>query len=149
MINLEKFNHSVNVLLKAYLNNTLQFGNYCACAVGNLLADAVGAKLVIVERINFKDKDIVWDNSVWTGSEWYADDEGYGDDLILQSGYSKEQIIKIEKSFEKSRKHFGTNIHDEDMFNGMMSVVDVLAEIHGIDLTIKDEAKALFLCKAK
>lgn len=40
------FNHSVNVLVKAYLNNTLAHSTCYACAVGNLVADGIGTKVI-------------------------------------------------------------------------------------------------------
>ncbi len=37
------------------------------------------------------------------------------------------------------------NLINDWMFNGLMAVVDVLADIHGINLEAKEEAKKLFI----
>lgn len=62
--------------------------------------------------------------------------------MIDQTGYSEVELAKIEFAFESADEG---STEDENMFNGLMAVVDVLAEIHGVDLTSKEQAKKLFV----
>jgi hypothetical protein len=139
-----KFADTIAILVKAYLNDQLEFGNQCACAVGNILADSVGAKLVLKEDV-IRVSKYTWQHPVYSGSEWYPM-RNSDKELISKSGYSFDEIWRIEKAFESSRGDVSYNlINDEVMFNGLCAVVDVLAEIHGIDLKQTEEAKQLFV----
>lgn len=137
------FQHTVGVLVKAYFDNTLQHGNCAACAVGNVIADACG----------FKYEPRTGSSSIigWAGKttedfmSWYTEDtEGNGmvveNSLTISTGYSASELTRIENAFESVEQEY-----DDRMFSGLMAVVDVLAEIHGIDLTEKESAKALFV----
>ena len=124
------FSHSVDVLVKAYMNDTLTHGNDCACAVGNLIAHELG--------VNPK--------SSWN-PEWLV---GYvcgvniedGRREIETTGYTVNEILRIERAFENV---LYSNDHDEWNYKGLMAVVDVLADIHEIDLTTREESKKLFV----
>jgi hypothetical protein len=115
------FDNTVSILLKAYLNDELEHDNCAACAVGkwiNLLAR--------IRRTKFLDTD-------WIVAHKH----------INATGYSVHEIHQIEYAFENAP--YQGDDTEEWMFNGLMAVVDVLAEIHGIDLTAKEEAKKLFV----
>lgn len=164
------FQNTVDILVKAYLNDTLQHGNCYACAVGNIVADGLKCKVV-------KAPDgLKWSNGMPYPAWCYTKPDGWGaafttdngndynstndpnevtsvtDFIVLQNpivrnqieatGYTAEDLFKIEFAFEAAYK--GRNPEDW-MFNGLMAVVDVLAEIHGIDLTQKEVAKSLFV----
>jgi hypothetical protein len=164
------FNHSVNVLVKAYFYGDLEHQNCACCAVGNLMADACGYK---IEHLND-------DKSLWTRSddrtvidpiEWVhvfgtkTREEGKNffrrkkisvvntwfdlenvttsvNQWAAKTGYSLVELARIENAFESAQ--YGEN-DDTWMFNGLMAVVDVLADIHGINLESKEEAKKLFV----
>lgn len=128
------FEQTVNVLVQAYLKETLKHGDDCCCAVGNLICE--GMKLSPLSN--------------W-GPKWYNyfvlnwRNEGlkklaYGE--INSTGYTANEIVRIEHAFEHAD---GGNNSDEYMFNGLMAVVDVLAEIHNVDLSVREEAKLLFV----
>lgn len=165
------FNHTVSVLVKAFFEDTLVHGNCYACAVGNIVADSIGTKCV---KVKTEHHSISWENGepypAFTGNQLTAgwgsvfstsedeDQDSYemvkhqSIDLevlnqspranlhIKSTGYTWEELAKIEWAFEnvKGKK-------TKKMFNGLMAVVDVLADIHGIDLKAKEEAKALFV----
>lgn len=138
------FENTVDILVKAYLNDTLQHGNCTACAVGNIIAASCGFKF---EKRIEKTNILKWvGHSVEEAKEWYY---GYGTlkvletDLTLKTGYSHIELGLIERAFESSLD-IGIK-PDERMFNGLMAVVEVLSEIHGIDLTQKEEAKKMFV----
>lgn len=134
MNNLEKFQDTVSILVKAYMNDTL-YHQYCtACAVGNIVkaktSDAYG----------------MWGDVFHTtkGVQFYWPENYLGDarQEIDSTGYSVKELMRVEYAFETARR--GKN-SQEWMFNGLMAVVDTLAEIHGIDLTVKESAKLLFV----
>lgn len=159
------FQNTVDILVKAYLNGTLAHGDCAACAVGNIIAAKVGAK------VDISDIDICGGEWIRNGNyltigwnEVFVTREGqqlisphnYFGQIKLQidaSGYSWQDLAKIEFAFESAEKPEGLDyaphreecLNEEWMFNGLMAVVDVLAEIHGISLESKESAKALFV----
>lgn len=147
------FNHTVNVLVQAFLSDTLEQCNCYACAVGNLVAAANGYKLVSKEftygglvKVRVAPEHMRGDFSAeLRGGHWYKIISIYhksrnleinrsGQREIDSTGYSEEELTDIEQAFEQSSGEF----------EGLMAVVDVLADIHGVDLTVREESKALF-----
>lgn len=123
------FEKSVDILAKAYLNDTLKHLQCSKCAVGNLL-QGYGVKnpanwmSVICKNRNFK--FLVYPDTL---------EAGYEELSVLN--YTIDQIDKIEKIFESHCS--------EDNFKALMAIVDYLAEIHNVDLSIKEEAKKMFV----
>lgn len=151
---MRNFEHTVNVLVQAYLNDTLEHRNCTACAVGNIIAECTGTKPL--KFINQKADDLMrWENginpswiSVFVTPHTQARQKKYPENYVNEAkseidstGYTWEELAKIEEVFEHSE---GMNSEDR-MFDGLMNVVDVLADIHGIDLKAKEEAKQLFV----
>lgn len=148
------FNDTVNILVKAYLNDTLAHGDCWACAVGNIVADKIGYK--VVKKQNHLSCSWVgklgltgfpeWDNVFCTsmGEQDLFPEEYYGraKKQIDSTGYSWKQLARIEFAFESADQG---NSSDEWMFSGLMAVVDVLAEIHNVDLIQRESAKLLFV----
>lgn len=146
------FNHSVNVLVRAFMNNTLEHTNCYACAVGNLVADAnkldysktgFNGGLVAHRRNEKRVFPMFWLNPI--GAPGCIEEEFVTNDVLLEcetTGYSVYELALIEKAFEGAEEG---KSDDEWMFNGLMAVVDVLADIHGIDLTVREETKKLFV----
>lgn len=151
------FNHTLSVLVTGYLNNTLEHYSCCACAVGNMVANACGYTFAGMHR-GF-DQELLWDQTIslrinpsWRrvfityedGTARKSPSNYFGDAKaeIDATGYNWEELSRIENAFEMAPK--GSS-KDEHMFNGLMAVVDVLADIHGIDLERKEEAKSLFV----
>lgn len=136
------FEKTVDILVKAYLNDTLAHDDCTKCAVGNLIS-AGGYKF------NFSPSDV--DDTQWLifldrhvrrkGNISRRPNDELALSQISATGYSPENLSDIESAFEKCE--YGAT-DDEWMFNGLMAVVDVLAEIHGIDLKQREEAKLLF-----
>lgn len=135
------FNKTVSILVKAYMNDTLQIGNYCACAVGNLMAEAVGAKFIQSSY----GKELNWAHPIYKGGEWYNpyDYELLKSEILINStGYSNDDIMEIERAFESATRG---KSEDESMLNGLMAVLTVLAEIHNVDLGTTENARKLFV----
>lgn len=137
------FQNSVNVLVKAYMDDTLNRMDCTRCAVGNLMRAAGVQK-------------------VWTknnGTNWSAARDPQMFNLELAKlefemvGYSADDVVRIESAFmgwDIPLIGFNGNVNEwneekRDIFKGLLRTVDVLAEIHGIDLTEKESAKALFV----
>lgn len=142
------FENTVDILVKAYFNDTLEHSNCFACAVGNIVAHNNGYEYIDCNRVFSQGKMKrfkaipSWYNSINRTSMNETDTQ------IGSTGYSLDQIISIERAFEqgwKTRYDHSNEEHDKDGYHGLMAVVDVLAEIHNIDLTVREEAKLLFV----
>ena len=135
------FEKTVDLLVKAYLNDTLQHGNCTACAVGNIIADACGYKYVKLKSKITKITRIRWKDNV--RPRWFFNGAGVvKSDQTIATGYNVDELDKIEMAFESVEWDID---EDKYMFNGLMSVIDALATIHGIDLKQREEAKLLFV----
>lgn len=156
------FNHSVNVLVKGYLDDTLKHGNCYACAVGNLICDSMGFEWG--KTLNRGIYSVMWKNQVYPTSNmiilgvltrilgWAAvfstfgqlqiiemnNYEGKAKEQIDSTGYTVEELARIEYAFETASEE------GDYMYNGLMAVVDVLADIHNVDLSSKEVSKELF-----
>lgn len=151
------FDHTVNVLVQAYLKDELAHSLCCACAVGNIVAASLGVKpkkcsdgATEFENNFFDDgRRAAWYDYIHSQYTSYYHEEGRLQ--IEATGYTSWEIARIEQAFENAPGRpaedglwRGKLTEPEWMFNGLMAVVDVLAEIHGIDLKQREEAKLLF-----
>lgn len=148
------FENSVSVLVRAYMSDELVHGVCSACAVGNLIAHSIGTRPRLehpsIPRFSHHEFDdgtkTFWRYVFMTGE--YGQDinaSEYTGDAKVQidaTGYTWQELAKIEKAFECAEGRYGSK--DAWMFNGLMAVVDVLAEIHGIDLSTKEAAIGQF-----
>lgn len=140
MINETLYNKTVDILVQAYFNDTLQSGSWCGCAVGNIVAANNGIKIVLDE-----DGDPAWPTHAMCAKNWYGiikpenlgplnqNEKNNGLFQIESTGYSVEQITIIEHAFEHYT-NFTTDWEEKEdkrMFNGLMAVIDVLDQIHG------------------
>lgn len=129
MKNKKLFNETVDILVKAYMNDTLEHGSCSACAVGNIITARLG-------------------DEYFGTFEWFDYIRGQNCDKITEigkeqvqsTGYSFDDVVRIEQAFESA----GTEYTDENGYKGLMAVVTVLCEIHECE-EIKEETKALFV----
>lgn len=149
--NIDKFNETVGILVKAYMNDTLRHMDCAACAVGNICGSMkwrfifctnTDTNLQVVLGQSFAEKNEplgFW--SRCDKSKFYKD----GLETIEKTGYTVNELARIEYAFEAAE--WEEMIEDDEvwMFNGLMAVVDILAEIHGIDLQQKESAKLMFV----
>jgi hypothetical protein len=144
------FNQTVNVLVQAYLNDTLEHCNGCACAIGNLVAHA--NNYTFIPAPPEYSCSIVWNEAEYPSrSGWldarFPNPTEIALEQISSIGYTIKEVFTIERAFELpyiSPSHYREH-KDEVMFEGLMNVVDVLAEIHEVSLEHKEEAKLLFV----
>lgn len=136
MKNKELFEKTVAILVKAYQNDTLKHGLCQMCAVGNIIAENMG----------FEPSVEGWINAGQDSTDWLSAANGglvsQGFIQIKHTGYTPENISEIERSFETCNP--GQN-SDEKMFNGLMSVVDILMQIHEATTEEAESAKLLFV----
>lgn len=165
------FNHTVSVLVKAYMNDTLLHMDCAACAVGNIIADSLHCKIVSANKdLGYAVRDHkvwqrgnvtlepIWQRVFFTPKpqgkqrKWPKKFKGYMQKQIEATGYTWVELAHIERAFESVPVVYNDGIqiaccinHDQWMLNGLMAVVDVLAEIHSINLTTREETKKLFV----
>ena len=175
MTNIEHFNDTVAILVKAYFDDTLRHGNCYGCAVGNIIAHKMGVNIIKTDN-----KGLMWDNgdpypgygscnnpdgwgAVFCTSSNEEDEDEEDEDGMPIPDFTQEMnpnLLKgaALKQIQASGYHwtelakieyaFETVKCDdftERMFKGLMAVVDVLASIHSIDLTTTESAKQLFI----
>lgn len=129
------FEKTVDVLVKAYMNDTLDAGNCKLCAVGNIISRGNPS-------YDFYSTGISWYRAIGLNTEMNPNGTpDYNHPDIVNTGYTAEDLLRIERIFMDR-----DGLRDEsDTFSALMAVVDVLADIHGIDLEAKESAKLLFV----
>lgn len=148
MKNQELYQKSVDILAKAYVDNTLERANCCACAVGNLVAANCGIKMQkrrglvmtigesfeMVLMLGWMDVHPHWQDVFMTNGEGiqFFSSEKYDLDHIAKeqidsTGYTMWELAKIEHAFERNYKG------EDPMFSSLMAVIDVLDKIHEVD----------------
>ena len=141
------FNRTISILVNAYLNETLIHGECQACAVGNIIANNMGYVPDMfgcgTQWIDKKTKKIIipqWSYIFAYGILLTKNPELHLKSMheIKMSGYSLDELMLIEKSFEDAPKP------DKSGYLGLMSVCDALMEIHEANEIEINEAKALF-----
>jgi hypothetical protein len=145
MKNKERFDRTIKVLVNAFFNGTLAKGTCAACAVGNMVAAAIRLKLTREDMSDVEKYNVFWmyplNNYRRCNNGFFINDDHLqgGKEQIEATGYSVEEINKIEYTFEKYTNLHFTDYYDktkeqimEDQYNGLMAVVDVLCEIEGI-----------------
>lgn len=145
---LQKFNETVQILVQAFFNDTLQKANSHACAVGNMVAYANDLSyrnsFTYPEKKVYIDAEPEWQNVFMTVCGHQSFDtkyyRGITAEQIDSTGYSPRELARIEFAFETA-----SSFTQDGMFNGLMAVVEVLADIHKVDLTVKESAKSLFV----
>lgn len=145
MKNEQLYNKTVDILVQAYLNDTLQHGNCYACAVGNMVA---ANKSYTYYEGMWVDA-FSWWNSVFSTDVYYGiqtieinNYTGDAKEQIDSTGYSVRELAEIELSFETAPRG---NSDDEWMFNGLMAVIGVLDKIHeNTDTELTNNTKLRF-----
>lgn len=130
---------TVDVLLDAYLNQKLEFGDCGACAVGNICRKAsIKTKIpnYYWRYLFCTDSTFTQVKNMWNCLE-YTDNRQQGEKLIAQTGYTIEELAKIEYAFETSlgfNLDLKYNLLEDDpkkaQYIGLCAVLDVLKEIH-------------------
>jgi len=131
----DRFNNAISALVKGFFNETLSKGSCTACAVGNICGGDASLANVFM--------------TAWGQQDFYPHAyNGMTKDVIDATGYSWKDLAKVELAFETSSLIYGGDYHKhtkeeimQDQYNGLMSVVEVLCKIEGIDT---EETKEMF-----
>ena len=154
---LQKFNETVDILVKAYMNDTLKHLDCSACAVGNLCGGESIWKMLFMTDISSGHpyqapylqgaKLSFWLDCILDQYSASSKEEllARATAVCEKTGYTVAELAKIEWAFEAAPSKSKDADDEEWMFNGLMAVVDVLAEIHGVDLEVKEAAKLMFV----
>ncbi len=150
----ERFERAYQALITAFFDETLAKGVCTACAVGNIVAAGYGEKVLsTTHHLVGKQFHCNARNSEWSDIFYTSDGLQKFDNFaiiknleaainIVVTGYSVEELAKIEFAFEINTK-LNLEIYQfkskkeimEDQFTGLMAVVDVLCEIEGLNST--------------
>lgn len=142
MIKPELYKRTTDILYQAYFNDTLSHNDCAACAVGNICAGNGVPKMkggALAENGFYNNAS--WGLVFMTGlgeqridseyinpdSEWYKEAVAK---VIDATGYSWTELAKIEFAFESARD--GIYDPEEQMFAGLVAVLDVLKDIHQV-----------------
>lgn len=146
MKNKPLFDKTLNILVKAYQNDTLEHGDCNACAVGNMIAANCGYDYIKDEfgflwwGVNYP----LWQLVFSTGYEQRINSNAYVGDAKKQidsTGYTWQELAKIEYAFETANKG---NSSDDWILNGLLAVYDVLCEVHEVEKK-EEDAKLIFV----
>lgn len=156
MINPELYQRTVDILVKAYFEDSLQHTNCRACAVGNIVAANMAIELCRSE-IMYHCNDVLpkkftpgnpeYDSGMWFDCifDRRVHESKITPEIIKQvetTGYKAKELAEIEYAFENAP--YG-NSEDEWMFNGLMAVIDVLDVIHqNTDKEVTEVSKKRF-----
>lgn len=146
----QRFEKAYNALYNAFMNDTLAKGSCAACAVGNIVADAMGGK-VYKRSTGLYDCDV--ENSWWSVM-FMTNQHGQRINTVKQdsrvivyrhrieelTGYTWKELAEVERVFEQNTKirhscycNYSEKKIMEDQFNGLMAVMDVLIEFDNIE----------------
>lgn len=136
MKNPELFHKTVGILVKAYLNESLVHNSCQACAIGNIIYN-IDRKFH--DSLNY-DEHLAY---VVSGETQITIKNKLSPIHLKQlsmTGYTINDIIKIERSFEAVRE-----CKDESGYKGLMNVVNTLSKIHKTTEVETSQAKDLFV----
>lgn len=146
----QRFEKAYNALYNAFMNDTLAKGTCTACAVGNIVADAMGAEVYSQEddmnSITFhcSNDNHWWQKMFVTDSHGQTITKISEDSKVKQlrknilnlTGYTWRELAKVEKAFEENTEILFNDYLEstpqqimEDQFNGLMAVMDVLIKL--------------------
>src|SRR5690349_16430544 len=104
----ELYKKTVDILFNAYFNDTLEHGNYCGCAVGNLVAANMNIPL-FTEKYPDGETKVYWfdksQQNLELAESWFniirhEKEDEVGQQQLSSTGYDNRDLYKIEKAFE-------------------------------------------------
>ena len=148
-----RFDEAIKALVKGFFNGTLAKGTCRACAVGNIVANAIGVEPFLPKGQSFKNmRGINWFGVIYPHEIGFRDILE-GEKEIANTGYSEHEISEIEQVFENNTEidcflypldYKSDPKIIKDQYNGLMAVVDVLCELEGFNKEKVKETKELF-----
>ena len=133
-MNSNRFSSAITALVNAFYNETLDKGSCTKCAVGNIVHHSLNK--INPELTGFAGEwtkvfmtPIGFTEQITTPDRYYGTSKA----VIDSTNYSWQELALVEKAFESNTKQGDLSI--DNMYNGLMAVVDVLCEIEGIEST--------------
>lgn len=126
----DRFTNAVDKLVEAFFDGTLEAGDCSKCAVGNICDGNEAWKSAFQTRHHGQTQYFKRNN--WPN----AQHQEWAQNAIESTGYSVEEMARVEKTFEKAGLDvkYDENANSmEDQYNRLMAVLDVLMDIEGID----------------
>lgn len=144
----DRLRKSIEVLQKAYLNETLEAGNCQACAVGNLVAASDYEGTISDWRYVFCTDEGAQEFYDSINSREYSVLHDLGLEAIEATGYSVAELAKIEFAFESalSEEDDDRMPQHQSQWIRLQAVLEVLFDIEGIEYN--EEVEQPFLEKA-
>lgn len=146
----QRFEKAYNALYKAFMNDTLAKGSCTACAVGNIVADAMGERVYKLSSGFEYGCDVCnswWSKMFFTTHCGQTITTVKEDSRVIVyrrrikelTGYTWREMAEVERVFEQNTKIIHSRYCDysekeimEDQFNGLMAVMDVLIELDDV-----------------
>lgn len=149
----ELYKKTIDILYKAYFDDTLERGKCNACAVGNILRETaaslkietrawantfitiINPKTGATRQIICEDDEIITHDPLFGHMAIKAFRESDFESLrnsrllIQHAPYSLEELIQIEYAFETAA---WSQSKEDQMYYGLAAVLDVLAQIHEV-----------------
>ena len=144
----DRLRKSIEVLQKAYLNETLESGNCQACAVGNLVAASDYEGTISDWRYVFCTNEGAQEFYDSRNSREYSVLHDLGLEAIEATGYSVAELAKIEFAFETalSEEEAEDMPEHQSQWIRLQAVLEVLFNIEGVEYD--EEVEQPFLEKA-
>jgi len=144
-----RFEKAYNALYNAFMNDTLAKSTCTACAIGNIVADAMGGKITIDEDgwYNCEIDNTWWSDMFYTNEngqrittiKMHPEIKNLRKRIYKLTGYKWNELAKVENAFENNTQilycnyiHYTEEEIMEDQFKGLMAVMDVLIELDEI-----------------
>lgn len=160
---IQRFQKATDALYQAFFNGTLAKGTCNACAVGNIVAAAMGATIskevvgkltdspLIVFTVDKQTdfwRDLFVTNSC--GVQFINNYLSLEKRLFSLTGYTAVELAKVEYSFEtnteiSSKKYIDCTEQEilEDQYKGLCAVFDVLMQLDEVeDIQYKEKLKS-------
>lgn len=141
----ELYSETVNILYDAYYNNRLEYRNYHLCPIGNIIRSKMGYD-VSIKNNSLGRKSCSWYNKgdFVLAFPWHSllyqnlqrltnlepEDLALAEIHLKVTGYSKDELIKIEMAFESNYEEEAYS----DYLSGVINVLKVLDEIHQVNV---------------
>ncbi len=161
MLKPELYNKTVDILVQAYFNDTLEHGNCYACAVGNMIAANCGYEFVDFKRPltggnihtgighlfwdknnNFEDNPVGSLTHIGSQRLFGKQISQQFHDHVNSTGYTFDELCQIEDAFEEGNWENSKDL----MFEGLLNVVSALDIIHqNNDTQVTQYSKSKFI----
>jgi hypothetical protein len=147
------YQKTVDVLLDAYNNNTLEHGNCSACAVGNICKEAADETRIKNSAWKCLFRTVIDEagNSLSQPAiQLTTNDVIHASILIDATGYTVAELAQIEKAFETSLIEAGLDYFTYTtgtpaqlkygQYIGLVAVLKVLEKIHATEEIVHEKA---------